>query len=793
MEIVNQIVASGSFRVAKEPLGFIKILEWIFAIFAFATCGSYSGEFRLSVECINRSESDLDIRVQFEYPFRLHQVYFDAPTCRGDRTERYFLTGDYSSSAEFFVTIAVFAFLYSTAATIVYFFFQPKYRENNKGPMIDFVVTVIFAFLWLVSSSAWAKGLSDVKTATDPDEIIELIQSCDTRDNSCNALQDPVMSGLNTSVLSALEAIDRGRPCHICAEQCPGYVAHGWRKICLLCKCPREEHAIKALPSELESVVYKMVSTFHRFSISDDDSGCALEEYAWVPPGLKPDQVYQYFSCLPEDKIPYINSPGERYRIKQLLRQLPPHDSEPQYCNSLDEEEMKDLKLFSQQRKRENLGRGTVRPFPVTVTGAICEQCGRQIPCGDLAVFASRVGHGAFWHPECFTCAVCSELLLDLIYFYQDGKIYCGRHHAEQLKPRCQACDEIIFTSQCTVAEGHHWHMKHFCCFECEAPLAGQRYIMKASQPFCFPCFEALYAEYCDTCGEHIGIDQSEMTYHGQHWHATQLCFRCAACGLPLLGLRFLPKQGQIFCSKACAQACQLEASDSCDSALQGGQARPKGRRRASGTGRASAKGMEARPSARARAEGKGHRAGSEGGSPATASPRPGAGERTDTVPQDPDVTTQAGPASQLDRGVTGDRKPGPRDPRLSRSEHRGRVGDEDSVKGSEQRGPPQRRVRPAGQGAPPGEQAPPAAAEPAGGHPARHRWAKWPGGHRDARPGLDGERCSSCSSSSESEEDGFFLGEPIPAPRYLRTPASPPLRPPDSQRGPTDKGCRVS
>ena len=24
---------------------------------------------------------------------------------------------------------------------------------------------------------------------------------------------------------------------------------------------------------------------------SDDDSGCALEEYTWEPPGLKPDQV----------------------------------------------------------------------------------------------------------------------------------------------------------------------------------------------------------------------------------------------------------------------------------------------------------------------------------------------------------------------------------------------------------------------------------------------------------------------------------------------------------------------
>lgn len=67
---------------------------------------------------------------------RLYQVSFEAPVCEGIRRERVFLTGDYSSSAEFFVTIAVFAFLYSLVATIVYIFFQNKYRENNRGPLI---------------------------------------------------------------------------------------------------------------------------------------------------------------------------------------------------------------------------------------------------------------------------------------------------------------------------------------------------------------------------------------------------------------------------------------------------------------------------------------------------------------------------------------------------------------------------------------------------------------------------------------------------------------------------------
>uniref|UniRef100_A0A667ZSV1 Prickle planar cell polarity protein 3 n=1 Tax=Myripristis murdjan TaxID=586833 RepID=A0A667ZSV1_9TELE len=323
------------------------------------------------------------------------------------------------------------------------------------------------------------------------------------------------------------------------------------------------------VPGQLEKMMTKLVSDFQRHSISDDDSGCASEEYAWVPPGLKPEQVYQYFSCIPEDRVPYVNSPGERHRIKQLLHQLPAHDSEPQYCNSLDEEEKKELRLFSQQRKRENLGRGIVRLFPVTMTGGICQQCGRQICGGDIAVFASRAEHGSCWHPQCFQCASCSELLVDLIYFYQDGQIYCGRHHAERLKPRCQACDEIILADECTEAEGRHWHMKHFCCFECETALGGQRYIMRESRPYCCSCYESLYAEYCDTCGEHIGIDQGQMTYEGQHWHAVESCFCCARCRLPLLGRPFLPRGGLIFCSRPCSLGEDPNNSDSCDSALQ--------------------------------------------------------------------------------------------------------------------------------------------------------------------------------------------------------------------------------
>uniref|UniRef100_A0A8C1I4I4 Prickle-like protein 1 n=2 Tax=Cyprinus carpio TaxID=7962 RepID=A0A8C1I4I4_CYPCA len=280
---------------------------------------------------------------------------------------------------------------------------------------------------------------------------------------------------------------------------------------------------------DMEPKVNKLTFGFQQSSTSDDDSGCALEEYAWVPPGLRPEQVQLYFSCLPEDKVPYVNSPGEKYRIKQLLYQLPPHDNEVRYCQTLSEEEKKELHMFSVQRKKEALGRGTLKLLPRTMLHASCE----------------NVDGGV-----CFT----------------------GREGPLWTAPCCIA--KIIFADECTEAEGRHWHMKHFSCFECETILGGQRYIMKDGRPYCCGCFESLYAEYCEACGEHIGVDHAQMTYDGLHWHATDACFSCARCKSSLLGCPFLPRQGRIYCSKTCSLGEDIHASDSSDSAFQSARSR---------------------------------------------------------------------------------------------------------------------------------------------------------------------------------------------------------------------------
>lgn len=46
-------------------------------------------------------------------------------------------------------------------------------------------------------------------------------------------------------------------------------------------------------------------------------------------------QIHLYFSGLPDEKVPYVNSEGEKYRIQQLMHQLPPQDNDARYVNHL--------------------------------------------------------------------------------------------------------------------------------------------------------------------------------------------------------------------------------------------------------------------------------------------------------------------------------------------------------------------------------------------------------------------------------------------------------------------------
>lgn len=185
----------------KEPIGFVKVVEWLTAIFAFGSCGGFSGTNVITLFCGDgRNET---LRANFHYPFRLSQVPLvtsNTSICNHSVSATY-LVGDAASASEFFVGTGIVCFLYSMAALLVYLGYMHVYKDSDFGPIFDFLLTAILVFLWLVCSSAWAKGLQNVKDATDSAGINNTLALCKGNNVTCSVTEFANLRSLNFSVV----------------------------------------------------------------------------------------------------------------------------------------------------------------------------------------------------------------------------------------------------------------------------------------------------------------------------------------------------------------------------------------------------------------------------------------------------------------------------------------------------------------------------------------------------------------------------------------------------------------
>lgn len=66
---------------------------------------------------------------------------------------------------------------------------------------------------------------------------------------------------------------------------------------------------------------------------------------------------------------------------------------------------------------------------------------------------------------------------------------------------------QLIFSGEYTKAMSKDWHSGHFCCWQCDESLTGQRYVLRDDHPYCIKCYENVFANTCDECHKIIGID----------------------------------------------------------------------------------------------------------------------------------------------------------------------------------------------------------------------------------------------------------------------------------------------
>ncbi len=167
------------------------------------------------------------------------------------------------------------------------------------------------------------------------------------------------------------------------------------------------------------------------------------------------------------------------------------------------------------------------------------------------------------FHPSCFTCYHCSELL-ECVAFYPepstshnarleriearangeqvpsddvdetsaeaDGdkalRFYCHLDFHEHFSPRCRSCKTPI-EGEVVVACGGEWHVGHFFCAECGDPFdKSTPFVEREGFAWCVGCHTRRFSGKCRGCRR--PITDLVVQALGGEWH--EGCFCCKVC-----------------------------------------------------------------------------------------------------------------------------------------------------------------------------------------------------------------------------------------------------------------------
>ena len=73
MEAVMDILArpSNRWRVLNEPRGFVRLIQWLMAIVAFALCADYESSFKFTYECGGEKHEQT---INISYPYAMDKA-----------------------------------------------------------------------------------------------------------------------------------------------------------------------------------------------------------------------------------------------------------------------------------------------------------------------------------------------------------------------------------------------------------------------------------------------------------------------------------------------------------------------------------------------------------------------------------------------------------------------------------------------------------------------------------------------------------------------------------------------
>ncbi|KAK8861301.1 hypothetical protein IAR55_002120 [Kwoniella newhampshirensis] len=228
---------------------------------------------------------------------------------------------------------------------------------------------------------------------------------------------------------------------------------------------------------------------------------------------------------------------------------------------------------------------GPSRPTRAEQTGSgiICSGCDYPIIGRIVNAMNQR------WHPQCFMCAQCGELLEHVSSYEWQGKAYCHLDYHDKFAHRCHHCKTPIVeprfvTLNDPVLGQRYYHELHFFCSECGDPFLDpsqssapgtesqkphapsqashlhngnvgveeeedegetNAFVIHKGHPYCEKCHLRLHKPKCKACN--LPIPDMAINAMGANWHKE--CFVCCQCRDEFANNLFFPKEGKAFCT----------------------------------------------------------------------------------------------------------------------------------------------------------------------------------------------------------------------------------------------------
>jgi hypothetical protein len=150
-----------------------------------------------------------------------------------------------------------------------------------------------------------------------------------------------------------------------------------------------------------------------------------------------------------------------------------------------------------------------------------CAQCLKII-----SVEESIIANEKTYHRDCFRCFQCNKLIDDSKFHIQNCKPCCIQCFNQYFAPECAQCLKIISVGKSIIFDGKCYHPDCFRCDQCKQILTDSKFQTRNSKPCCIQCSNDYSTLRCSKCSKPI-IDRY-TTFQGKNFHIQ--CFVCQKC-----------------------------------------------------------------------------------------------------------------------------------------------------------------------------------------------------------------------------------------------------------------------